>query len=269
MFYTKTKDMLEILTNSYLVNNDIRNAYLLQIKNIKDFNKNINKITKLYPKLQISNNYTKYQGPIISKNNYNNKQISDKKMGEILEYPCLKDWDKIKGNTKHTIYKLVAVLNNNIEILLIVNKCLDNHKDKFKQLKKNYRQSLNHNQYSNIIYNTCNIKIKTVNVKIHIEEISSLDNIIYKSICNIRLNKANKNRLLKWGIHNQKYTQKDAIKLLNLNELFIRSYIKKRLIDTIPLINKTSILKILQNKKQKTKIFRSINFIMILQQIFI
>ena len=72
-----------------------------------------------------------------------------------------KDWSKIRGDTNHIIYRLYAIINNNYEILLIINKCLNDHKDKFRKLQTIYKQSLKRKEYSDLIYNTCNIKIKT------------------------------------------------------------------------------------------------------------
>ena len=265
-------DLLEIITNSYLVNNNIRNAYLLQLNNIKDKKKEIylKKIIKLYPTLQISDRYSQYQGLIISNHNYNNKVISNRKMGEILEYPCFKDWDKITGNKEYTIYRLSAIINNDIKILLTINKCLNNkNKDKFLKLKTLYKDSLIHKEYSNIIMNEFNIKIKNINVKLETEIISSFDDIIYKAVCNIKLNKSNKNKLLKWGIHKLNYSDEDAMKLINLNELFIRRKIKERVEDLVPNIDKPKIIKLLQNKKEKIQIYRKIGINVILQQIFI
>lgn len=265
-------DLLEIITNSYLINNNIRNAYLLQSNNIKNKRKEIylKKIIRLYPNLQISDRYSQYQGVIISKHNYNNKVISDRKMGKILEYPCFKDWDRITGNIEYRIYRLSVIINNDIKILLTINKCLNNKtKDKFLKLKTLYKQSLTQKEYSNIIMNEFNIKIKTINVKLETETISSFDDIIYKSICNIKFNKSNKNKLLKWGIHKLNYSNEDAINLINLNELSIRRKIKERVEDLVPNIDKTRIIKLLQNKKEKVKIYRKISINVILQEIFI
>jgi hypothetical protein len=255
-------DLLEIITNSYLVHNNIRNAYLFQTKDT-------HKLIKLYPDLQISDNYTPYQGPLISKSNYNNQTISHEKMGKILEYPCVKDFNKIKGDSRYIIYKLIAVINNN-EILLIVNKCLHNHKDKFMKMKTLYNKSLKLKEYSDIINSICNIKVKTINVKLEIEEISSLNDLIYKSICNIRFNIANKNNLLIHQVHKHRgYSKKDALKLINSNEVFIRTTIKNRAINAVHTLNKQSVLAILQNKKLILLIVRNLNIPLILRNIFI
>jgi len=262
---------LEVTTNAYLVNKNIRNAYLLQTSQSNtvgvDINKDIQNLLKLYPTLKISTNYTEYQGSIISKHNFNNQVISDEKMGKILEYPCSKDWSKIRGDTNHIIYRLYAIINNNYEILLIINKCLNDHKDKFRKLQTIYKQSLKRKEYSDLIYNTCNIKIKTINVKLKIEKISSIYDIIYKSVCNIRLNKADKNYLRKWSKHG--IYEPDVIQLINTNELFIRNTIKKRAIAIIPTLNKNSAPNIFRNKKQKMRLVRGIGLNIIVSRIFI
>ena len=263
--------LLEIITNSYLVNMNIRNAYLLQTnysKNKKEIDRDMKKVIKVYPDLQISNNYTEYQGPIISKHNYNNQKISDKKMGQILDYPCSNDWGKITGNIKHIRYRLYVIINNVIKILLITNKCLYDNKNKFTKLKTIYKQSLRTNEYYDVIHSMCHIKIKMINVKLEIEEISTIEDIIYKSICNIRLNKANKNNLLNWQVHTKRgYSQSEAMKLINSNELFIRNTIKRRVTNVFPTIDRDSVATILRNNK--VKIIRSIGINTILTQFFI
>ena len=119
----------------------------------------------------------------------------------------------------------------------------------------------------------CHIKIKMINVKLEIEEISTIEDIIYKSICNIRLNKANKNNLLNWQVHTKRgYSQSEAMKLIamkliNSNELFIRNTIKRRVTNVFPTINRDSVATILRNNN--IKIIRSIDINTILTQFFI
>ena len=105
---------IENLINSILVDENVRPAFLLQPA---DYNEASGKdketkavllqIKKHFPHFKLNENYTPYQGIIISKRNYNNiHEISGVKMGEILGYPCNKDFDSIDPNIISHVFEI-------------------------------------------------------------------------------------------------------------------------------------------------------------------
>ena len=125
----------EILLNLILVNENIRPSMLVQPKDYREKTEKdpktkaiLNKIKSLFPNLKHSSDYETYQGIIISHNDYNGKEISLEKMGEILGYPCYKDFSNIDRN--ETIYgvDIFVRANDYDSYQLFANICKDKQK---------------------------------------------------------------------------------------------------------------------------------------------
>lgn len=94
---------LDIIINCILVKEGVRHAMLLQPANYGETSGNDPKIKKIldeikikYPELYQSENYETYQGVLISKTCYDGEvNVSPNKMGEILGYPCHKNFSEI------------------------------------------------------------------------------------------------------------------------------------------------------------------------------
>ena len=117
------------LLNAILVNEGVRPAMLVQTV---DYNETvIAKIKHIFPELKYSDNYKTNQGIIISKTeDYNGrKDISLEIMGDILGYPCSKEFNTINRD-RDTTYgiTITATLTTGKEIHLFANLCKDKTK---------------------------------------------------------------------------------------------------------------------------------------------
>jgi hypothetical protein len=129
------------LINIILVNEGLRPAMLIQPWDNSE-NSGKDPITKSildavkieFPELIHSENYNIYQGILISKSNFNNREdITLEKMGEILGYPCYKDFittDWIKNNISYGI-TIIAKLEDGRIIEIFSNICKDMSITKF------------------------------------------------------------------------------------------------------------------------------------------
>ena len=88
----------EILINCILVDNDIRPSMLIQPQDYgeatgSDINTKLilTEIKQIFPQLIHSENYKVYQGILISKKSYDDRDIDLQNMGRILGYPCYAD----------------------------------------------------------------------------------------------------------------------------------------------------------------------------------
>lgn len=117
------------LLNAILVNEGVRPAMLIQTVDYKETL--IARIREIFPDLKHSENYQTYQGIIISKTeDYNGrKDISLELMGDILGYPCSKEFNTINkdGDTTYGI-TITATLTSGKEIYLFANLCKDKTK---------------------------------------------------------------------------------------------------------------------------------------------
>jgi len=124
---------IDVLLNAILVNEDIRPAMLVQPQDYHERTGQdpktlsiVNKIKELFPKLILSDSYDGiYQGTIISKKLYNGSFISIEKMGEILGYPCYKDFNDLNRDKPYYSIAVMVSYNNDKEISLFVNVCKD------------------------------------------------------------------------------------------------------------------------------------------------
>ena len=130
IFFLYNSGMIEdSLLNAILVNEGVRPAMLVQTV---DYNEAlITRIVKNFPDLKHSKNYQTYQGIIISKTkDYNGRNdISLELMGDILGYPCSKEFETINkdGDTTYGI-TITATLTSGKEIYLFANLCKDKTK---------------------------------------------------------------------------------------------------------------------------------------------
>jgi hypothetical protein len=161
MSINEKKDLdIDIILNCILVNENVRPAMLVQPADYKEATHNdpktksiIEKIKAKFPKLILSTNYEKYQGVIVSNTNYNGrKDISLEKMGEILGYPCYKDFNNISDeNISYNISIYVKDTSNN-RIQIVPNKCKDETNiGKFKDIVERAKIAFQKDEYKSIL----------------------------------------------------------------------------------------------------------------------
>jgi hypothetical protein len=152
---------IDVLLNVILVQEGVRNAMLIQPQDYGEADGNGSKtrsildyIKREFSELIQSHDYEEYQGIIISKTDYNHKTISLEDMGELLSYPCYKDYDEINiSDINHYAIGIYANVDG-IRKELIVNACKDKSIEiKFNQIAKqaqsafdHYKETLLHNK---------------------------------------------------------------------------------------------------------------------------
>jgi len=186
------------LLNCILVNEGVRPAMLIQPADYGEATGNdiktkfiIQEIKNYFPKFILSEYYKIYQGIIISKTNYNGQEISLEQMGEILGYPCYKDYNNI--NPDEISYCINIYVNN---IQLFANVCKDEscmeifkciaEKAKIAFDKMEYIQLLNNFKFDKIIVETDKIiPTQTIinnlieNKLLNHDEINKIQNILF------------------------------------------------------------------------------------------
>ena len=182
---------IENVLNSILVNENVRPAMLVQPANYNEATgkdpktKSIIKaIKKHFPKLLFSEDYKTYQGVIISETDYNSKEISLERMGEILGYPCYKDFDNINpADISYSINVYVKHKNTNKTTELFSNVCKDEiNIENFKSFANKAKLAFDKKEYNEILNG---IEIDEVDVEI--DKIIPTQAIINKLIDNIKL----------------------------------------------------------------------------------
>lgn len=199
MVSSKQKDIENIL-NAILVNEGVRSAMLIQPA---DYGENtgkdkkrlsiVNGIIKQFPELKASDNYTTYQGTIISKQSYDGMVISLEKMGEILGYPCSNDFETL--NRDEPLFDLQVVVSYNYEEMpLFTNVCKDKRGvKKFELLSTKAFEALTNEKYRKILDE---IKIMKINkIFVNIENIIPTQYIINKLITKKGLSKEEKEKI--------------------------------------------------------------------------
>lgn len=191
MVSSKQKDIENIL-NAILVNEGVRSAMLIQPADYgeatgtgKKTSSIVKAIIKLFPNLVSSDDFTTYQGTIISKQSYDGKVISSEKMGEILSYPCFRDFETL--NRDEPLFGIdlnvsyMDNLNTRLELPLFTNLCKDKKTVvEFKSLSTKAFEALTNEKYRKILEN---IKINSINlVYVNIESIIPTQYIINKLI---------------------------------------------------------------------------------------
>jgi len=177
------------ILNAILVNEGVRSAMLIQPSDYKERTGTdtktlsiVNKIKKLFPDLVSSDNYTTYQGTIISKKSFDGKVIEN--MGKILDYPCFNDFETL--NRDEPLFDLqLKVSYNDTELQLFNNICKDKKTvDKFNSLSTKAFRALTNKKYNGILNG-----IKINKVYVNIELIIPTQHIINKLITKKNLSK--------------------------------------------------------------------------------
>jgi hypothetical protein len=190
---------IENVLNAILVNENVRPAMLVQPANYNEATGKdpktksiIEAITKHFPTLLLSEDYQTYQGVIISKTQYNSQEISLERMGEILGYPCYKDFNTIDPtHISYSINVYVKQKNSNETIELFSNICKDETNIKyFKTFADKAKIALNKKEYHDMLNG---IEIDKVDVEI--EKIIPTQAIINKLINNIQLQQDELNKV--------------------------------------------------------------------------
>jgi len=161
------------LLNAILVNENVRPAMLVQpIDNEETTSQDpktkiiIETIKETFPELLLSENYIIYQGIIISKTDYNGQTILLGQMGEILGYPCYKDFGKIlfseSDNLQYTI-DVKAVLSDGTKIQLFANMCKDTTNiEKFEKIAEKAKEAFKNPQYTNLLQDVDIIDVEVI-----------------------------------------------------------------------------------------------------------
>ena len=144
--------------NSILVNENVRPAMLVQPVDYDEVTGKdpktkiiIEEIKEIFPELLLSEDYESYQGVIISKTNYNNIYISEKRMGKILGYPYYKDFNSINHeNIFYSIDFYVKQINGR-KIQLFANICKDEiNTERFKSFINEAKIAFGKEKYKDI-----------------------------------------------------------------------------------------------------------------------
>jgi hypothetical protein len=151
---------LNNIINSILVEEGIRNALLIQPADYDESNDTNPKMTaiqekikSLFPDLIFSKDYNIYQGVIVSKKSYDGEEVSLNRMGEILGYPCYKDFGNYNKNNE-TIYLLEIniIFENGSSQQLLANVCKNKEEEGvFKDIAEKAEIALKKPEYKDIL----------------------------------------------------------------------------------------------------------------------
>jgi len=142
----------DVLMNVILVNEGVRNAMLIQPQDYQEEDENgpktseiLSEITNKFPELKFTLNYRPWQGIIVSKKSYESiGRISLEKMGQILGYPCYKDF--VVKNPQESYSIRINAEYNGKTFELFTNVCLNTSKlDKFNKMSQKAQIALNKN----------------------------------------------------------------------------------------------------------------------------
>ena len=161
---------LGIILNCILVNENVRPAMLVQPADYGEATGKdpktkhiIEEINKYFPELIQSEAYEVYQGIIISKTDYNGQEISLERMGEILGYPCYKEFEQIDPDEISYIVRLHAVRGDGEEFHLISNACKDKTTlPQFNRLAVNAKQAFNLPKYRELLGGSTISNVKVI-----------------------------------------------------------------------------------------------------------
>lgn len=111
---------MDVEYNLRLVQENVRPAMLIQPADYKEATGNdprtksiLDSIRLRYPDLLLSEHYETYQGILVSKKDYNGQDISLERMGEILGYPCFREFHQIH---LYSIHVMVHTTNGMVEL---------------------------------------------------------------------------------------------------------------------------------------------------------
>ena len=191
---------IENLLSAILVKERVRPAMLLQPANYKEATgkdpktKSILKaIQENFPELKYSKKYEKYQGIIISHKNYDNQNVSLKRMGEILGYPCANEFESLDTETQDTYtIELEASLHTETRIQLFVNVCKStDKKTEFEELAKKAKIVFDKEEYKKMLG-----KMSVDSIKVNIFKNISIKTLINKLVKNEILSKEEIDKIL-------------------------------------------------------------------------
>ena len=174
------------LINLILVKERVRPAFLLQPqdKGNENIRKIINAIKDYFPELIHSNDYSIYQGIIISYEDFNGKEISLNEMGRILGYPCHEDYEEIDHINDDTYTaEIIIKMESGDDVSLINNKCLnESKKPTFQRISNKIKDVLQKEEYTEILQG------RVIDVIVNFEDNRSINIVIEKLINNKNLN---------------------------------------------------------------------------------
>jgi hypothetical protein len=191
----------ENIINLILVNEGVRSAMLLQPQDHGEATGADPKTKKIldamkieFPHLIYSENYQEYQGIIISKVNYDGQSISLNKMGEILGYPCYKDFEDLDRSQITYSISISATSANGQKIQILVNVCKDGVSKLFEEICSKANSVFSKKEYTSLFgHITFDLQInenipphKIIDKLINSETITPADieiilNIVYNS----------------------------------------------------------------------------------------
>jgi hypothetical protein len=174
----------ENIINLILVHEGVRPAMLLQPADQGESTGADPKTKKIldamkieFPDLIYSENYQTYQGIIISKVSYDDQFISLNKMGEILGYPCYKDFEELDRSQITYTISINALLHGAQKIQIFVNLCKDNVSEIFDKINKEANLVFSKEEYISLFG-------EKVTFELEITENTSRNKIIDKLIKN-------------------------------------------------------------------------------------
>jgi hypothetical protein len=191
---------IDILINIILIKEDVRSAMLIQPVNYNESNGRgektksiLDAIKREFPELKQSEDYETYQGIIISKTDYNGKKdISLENMGEILGYPCYKDFNNIGINDTSYEINIYAYLNTGKKIEIFANICKDESQlEIFQKIALKAKEALDKEEYKDLLGDN---EVKKIDVEIN--KNISIQIIIDKLIKNQTINVEDKNKIM-------------------------------------------------------------------------
>lgn len=199
----------DLLINCILVENDVRPSMLVQPVDYKEASGSdmktksiLENIKKWFPSLIQSEKYKGfYQGILISKKSYDNEVISTNQMGQILGYPCYRDFGSVsEDKVKYSIDVNVIFKDGRGTEQIIANVCNDlSQKSVFENIAKEATNVLKmHRIYSSLvdevvvevfpIVPTSLVLNKVVrNIKLNADENGKILNIFYNFMFGIEL----------------------------------------------------------------------------------
>lgn len=149
---------LENMINLILVQEGVRPAMLVQpadqgeTTGADPVTKKILDAMKIdFPDLLYSEKYDIYQGIIISKVNYDDQTISLEKMGEILGYPCYKDFETLDRSQITYVMSVNALFDNGEKIEIFVNICKDNVSEIFEEYCRKANSVFSKEEYISLL----------------------------------------------------------------------------------------------------------------------
>ena len=190
-----TSIAFENILSLILVKENIRPACLFQptVTATTTVSSVLSEIISTFPTLIHSNNYTIYQGTIISKKNYNGRSnIKTEEMGKILGYPCYKGFNTLDRSKPYYTIEVVATLKNEHKYYILTNVCPDKSKlMKFTKFAEKAKRAFEKEKYKPLIGENY-----VASVDVVVKEEIPTQFIINKLIQNQELTKEEKDKIM-------------------------------------------------------------------------